>query len=346
MKKLITITTLAFLTFSCQKIEETLTIQEQSQDSSARITASSYSISGTKINFNASPVQLIGANAFHSFGAGGSDMQSWKLDIAREFVGNVKENPLTGWAIKDATGSYLHSLQAVVDSNRLSKRVTILCPFRWNGLSATDFTGTRPTQTAWYADFKVKLKQWAIQFKSQPDVWIELWNEPYRYDRADGYTDTIWMNDMNDLVSVIRGAGNPNIILVPCAEQGQDESVLNNKGAAFLKNKSNILFDIHAYEKWLLVPNIDIDTRLQKLKTNNLPVFFGEVAPMNAGTLMNPFYFLNTAYSRGLSITAWTWKYDGNDKDALLNAQGLPNDNANNNWGTTFKTTALKVRIP
>jgi hypothetical protein len=37
--------------------------------------------------------------------------------------------------------------------------------------------------------------------------------------------------------------------VVPAAEQGQDESVLLNKGTGFLKNKTNILYDIHAYEK-------------------------------------------------------------------------------------------------
>jgi hypothetical protein len=51
-------------------------------------------------------------------------------------------------------------------------------------------------------------------FKNQPDVWIEVWNEPYRYDRADGYTDAIWITDMNEMV-LIRDTGNQNIIVVP-----------------------------------------------------------------------------------------------------------------------------------
>lgn len=344
MKKLLTIVLLSFAIYSCQRTSEVLEVKDN--DSSFKIAAGTYAIAGSKITNNTTPVQLIGANAMHTFGAGGSDMKPWKLDIAREFVGNVKQNPITGWAIKDANGSYLHSLQAVVDSNRLSNRVTILCPFRWDGVSATDFTGKRPNQTAWWADFKVKLAQWAVQFKSQPDVWIEVWNEPYRYDRADGYTDAMWTSDMNELVAIIRNAGNTNIVLVPCAEQGQDESVLNNVGKSFLVGKSNILFDIHAYEKWLLVANSSIDARLQKLKTNNLPVFFGEVGPMNAGTLMNPSYFLNSLYTNGMSVTAWLWKYSNTDKDALLGTNGLPNDNSNNNWGTTFKNLATQTRNP
>jgi mannan endo-1,4-beta-mannosidase len=309
-------------------------------------TAEQYSIQNASILKLNSPVQLIGANTFHVFGAGSTDMNLWNLDVAREFAGNMKENPLTGAVIKDANGAYLYALQNIVDSNRANKRITILCPFGWDGTAATVFTGTMPTQTFWWADFKTKLQQWATQFKDQPDVWLEVWNEPYRYDRADGYTDDIWMSNMNELVNVIRNAGNNNIIIVPCAEQGQDESVLINKGSTFLVGKKNILFDIHAYEKWLLVTNTVMGNRLQQLKLNNLPVLFGETAPLNAGTLMNPQPLLDSIYAKGLSVCAWVWKYDGADTDALLDAAGLPNNNGNNNWGTVFKSLALRVRNP
>jgi mannan endo-1,4-beta-mannosidase len=306
-----------------------------------------YSIVDNKIYNYASPVQLLGANGLHTYAASsGNDMKNWHIDIVREFVSNMKEQPITGYPIQDGVGAWLHSLQAVVDSNRINNKITILCPFRWNGNTNTDFTGKMPSQTYWYADCKTKLAQWATHFINQPDVWIELWNEPYRYDRADGYTDDIWMNEMNDLTAAIRNTGNKNIVLVPCAEQGQDESVLINKGVAFLANKRNILFDIHAYEKWLQVPNSNMGSRLQQLKQNKLPIIFGEVAPMNASVLMNPKPFLDTVYSRGLSCMAWVWKYDGTDTDALLTASGLPNDNNNNNWGTTYKTFCLKVRNP
>ena len=180
---------------------------------------------------------MIGANALHVFSAGSSDMNSWNIDITREFIGNVKVSPITGNILLDATGAYLHSLQSIADSNRKNKRITIICPFRWDGLTATDFTGKMPRQTLWWNDFKIKLQQWAINFKDQPDVYIELWNEPYRYDRADGYTDDIWLNDMNELTAIVRNTANKNIIVVPCAQQGQDESVLINKGTAFLKEK-------------------------------------------------------------------------------------------------------------
>jgi mannan endo-1,4-beta-mannosidase len=124
-------------------------------------------------------------------------------------------------------------------------------------------------------------------------------NSTYRWDRADGYTDVIWQNDMNQIVTNIRSTGNTNIILVPCAEQGQDESVLVNVGNDFLSNKKNILFDIHAYEKWLLVTTAT--DRLNALQQQNIPYMLGEIAPMNAGVLMNPQSFLNELYTKGKS---------------------------------------------
>ena len=327
----------AILNFSCNKKNTT--------DAPNNFT-DKFTISGTKIYHYNNAVQLIGADAFHIFSAEGSDMNKWNIDIAREFVGNVKEARLNGAVFQDANGAYLHSMQSVADSNRKNNRVTIFCAFGWDGKATTEFTGKRPGQTAWWNDFKIKLQQWAAYFKDQQDVWIEIWNEPYRYDRADGYTDDMWFSDMNEMVGIVRNTGNGNVVLVPCAEQGQDESVLINKGAAFLVNKKNILFDIHAYEKWLLVSNNDIGNRLEQLRLKDLPVFFGEMAPLNASVLMNPKPLMDSLYNRGLSICAWVWKYDGNDKDALLDNNGLPNNNNNNNWGGIFNNLCLGVRKP
>jgi len=336
MKLFCSILIIISFTISCKK----------SSSAGSTVNTDPFTIIGNKIYNANNPAQLIGANTLHVFSAGSRDMNAWNIDIAREFIGNVKEQPLKGTSIKDANGSYLYSLQTIVDSNRINKRITILCPFGWDGTNSTLFTGTMPAQTIWWTNFKTQLQQWATQFADQPDVWIEVWNEPYRYDRTDSYTDDIWMNDMNSLVSIIRNIGNQNIILVPCAEQGQDESVLNNKGVAFLNGKKNILFDIHAYEKWLLVPATQIGSRLQQLKDNNIPVVFGETAPINAGALMNPSSFLDSVYNRGISVCAWVWENDSSDQDALLNDLGLPNNINNNNWGDTFKNISLKPRNP
>lgn len=325
---------LLFFFGSCQKEE------------SVSNSNSGYQITNSKITNNSKNIQLIGANTFHVFGAGSADMNSWNLDIAREFIGNIKETPLTGNPIQDSNGKYIYSLQNIVDENRKQNKISWICAFGWDGNQATLFTGKSPATTFWWEDYKAKLRLWAIQFKDQNDVWIEVWNEPYRYDRADGYTDAIWLQNMNELTTIIRGTGNNNIVIIPCAEQGQDESVLLNKGKEFLEGKSNILFDIHAYEKWLLDSPSNINNRLNTLNRNKLPIIIGETAPMNAGVLMNPDPFLNLVYDKGISVCAWVWKKDESDQDALMTRDGLPNNINNNNWGTTFKNLAIKTRNP
>lgn len=338
MKKNIffTIVILFQIITSCSKLDNVIQPINQTE----------YTISGTEILKSGKAIQLLGVNTFHSFGAGSNDMNSWNLDIAREFIGNIKDNPISGTPIQDSNGSWLHSLQSIVDGNRINNKITIICAFGWDGISENLFTGTMPKQTLWWNDYKIKLQNWAIHFKNQPDVWIEVWNEPYRFDRADGYTDAVWTSDMNEMVANIRDTGNNNIVIVPCAEQGQDESVLINKGTSFLVNKTNILFDIHAYEKWLLASNSDVQSRLDNLHSKNLPFLFGEIAPMNAGVLMNPQFFLNEIYNRGKSVCAWVWKYDQADTDALLTTDGLPNNNNNNNWGSMYKELASRIRKP
>jgi mannan endo-1,4-beta-mannosidase len=305
-----------------------------------------FSVRGNRIYNYSSPVQLIGTNALHVFGGSSNDMNSWNMNVAREFVGNMKESPLTGAAIQDANGAFLHSLQEIAANHRSNKRVTIFCPFGWDGTSATEFTGKRPSQMSFWKDYQARLAAWALLFKDQPDVWLEVWNEPYRFDRADGYTDDIWFSDMTEMVNVIRNAGNNNIVLVPCAEQGQDESVLLTRGTQFLTGKKNLLFDVHAYEKWLLVTNANMGGRLQQLRSATLPVIFGEVAPVNAGSLMDPKSFLDSIYANHFSVCAWVWKYDGSDQDALLDNNGQPNVTNNNSWGTLYREVALRTRKP
>lgn len=121
---------------------------------------------------------------------------------------------------------------------------------------------------------------------------------------------------MNEIVRIIRNTGNQNVILVPCAEQGQDESVLINKENEFLIKKSNIIYDTHAYRKWLLDTNSSINNRLEQLKLKNISIFYGETAPMNVRILMIPESLLEIIYDRGLSICGCVWKKDEINKNA------------------------------
>jgi mannan endo-1,4-beta-mannosidase len=303
-------------------------------------TTNTYTVSGNAFQKNGVPTSWRGANALHVFGGNSSDMNSWNVDIVREFIGNMRDTPLTGYPV-NVGRTYLYSLQNIVNDNRANGKVTILCPFGWDGTSATEFTGQNPSQTTWWTNYKKKFKTIANQFKNQPDVWFEVWNEPYWYDRSHGYSDTLWLSDMKAMVDNIRSTGATNIVLVPGAETGQDEAVLLAKGPSLLVGRSNIGFDIHAYEKWLGDTQGSVENRVQSVKNAGLAMLFGEVAPLNAGTLMNPANFLAAARTQSSTVSAWLWKYDGTDVDALLNADGTPNDNSNNIWGSTYRDFTL-----
>jgi mannan endo-1,4-beta-mannosidase len=301
-----------------------------------------YSVYGNRILKNGWPTYWRGANAMHVYGASSSDMNGWGIDIVREYIGNMRDNPLVGSA-QYINGEWLHSLQAVVDENRRNGKVTILCPFGWNGMS-NPFLGKNPSQTWWWSEYKVRYRQIANQFKNQPDVWFETWNEPYMWDRSNGYSDDLWLSDMQQMVDNIRSTGANNIIVVPGAETGQSESVILTKGKKLLSGRKNIVFDIHAYEKWLNDSQANIEARMQRLSDAGFAVIFGEIGPHNASDLMNPVPFLNAARRKRSTVIAWLWKYDSNDRDALLDTYGNPNDNNNYNWGSTYRSFAQEYR--
>ena len=342
-KKVLNYTTLRFLsmTAACAGLSLGFAMNAFAQISPQ------FQVSNGAILKNGVRHEFRGANGMHSFGGDSADMAAWQLDIVREFVDNLKENPLTGaYSVQSSTGAWLQPLQKIVNANRANGKVTILCAFGWDGTEATKFIGLNPSQTPFWNDYKTRFRAVANQFKNQSDVWFEVWNEPYYWDRTHGYSDALWLSDMKLMVDNIRSTGATNIILVPGAESGQDEKVILNQGALLLKGRSNIVFDVHAYEKWLFDSQATIEARIRQLNKAGFAVLFGETAPRNAGALMNPLAFLMATKNTKTSVCAWLWKWDGNDQDALLNANGTaPNDNNNNSWGSTFKAYALSPRL-
>lgn len=302
--------------------------------------ADTYTIVGSSFRKNNLPIVRRGVNVMHTFGGNSDDMKQWNIDIVREFIGNMRDTPISGYAV-NANGTYLHSLQNIADNNRANGKITIFCPFGWDGTSTTAFLGASPSQTSWWKDYLARYRAIANQFKNQPDVWLEVWNEPYWWDRSHGYSDDLWLRDMKAMVDNIRSTGANNIILVPGAETGQDESVILTKGKVLLSGRKNIGFDVHAYENWLRDSQSSVEARIQAVKKAGLAMLFGEVAPHNAAEVMNPTNFLAAARNQKSSVMAWLWKYDGSDRDALLNADGTPNNNSNYIWGSVYQAFTL-----
>ena len=79
--------------------------------------------------------------------------------------------------------------------------------------------------------------------------------------------------------------------------------------------QENILFDLHAYEKWMMGTALDEGTlaaRLQALRDGGFAVLFGECGVINSSGLMSGFtLFLDAMLQSNFPTLAWLWKYDG-----------------------------------
>ena len=306
-----------------------------------------YRINDNRFEKDGIAIHLKGVNAFNSFGVEtGELMADWQVSIVREFIGNLNEQPISGAPILDRKGQFLHSLEAIVQEHRQNNRVTIICPFGWvdeNG-EQTLLTGLNPSETSFYEDYKVKMREIATYFKGQDDVWFEVWNEPYHFNGENGYTDDLWLNDHIDMVNNLRAIdGFDNIILVQGNEQGQGETVLFSKGGDLLNRFDNIAFDLHAYGKWHDGATVEsMAQRLNAMLQAGLPIIFGEVGVIteNAG-LSDPTIFLNAVQQLEISTLAWAWQRDETIQNALLTTTNMPNDNNNGDWGSNFRVFLL-----
>jgi len=294
-------------------------------------------ITGPTITKNGVPVTFAGANALHVYGGSSDAMPGWRVGIVREFIRNLKDQPITGAVTYSTTSkAYFHSLRTIVTENRRNGLVTVLCPFGWDTL---EVLGLNPSQQPFYGEFKARMRAIAAEFRDEPDVWLEVWNEPYWWQGGRGYSDALWLSDMQDMVDNIRAAGNRNIVLVPGSQTGQSEDVILSQGAALLTGRSNILFDIHAYESWLLgASQTSIAARIAALKAAGVAIIFGETGPFNSGVQMEVQPLLNAAAAERIGVLAWLWKNDESDRSALRTTGGLPNDVNNGRWGSTFRT--------
>lgn len=302
-----------------------------------------FAVEGADLLKNGEIVNYKGVNAMQTFGLEDAELMSeWNIQIAREFIGNLREQPLDGGPILASDGVWYHPLQDIVDQNRANNIITILCPFGWvdNSGQQTLLTGLNPSSQSFYERYKAKMKQIAEHFKDQPDVWIQLWNEPYHWNNENDYSHELWLNDMKEMVDNLRWVdGFHNIIIVPGNEQGQSEDAVVVKGNELIEKRFNLLFDLHAYGKWLVnTSEKQLVARIERMKNKNIPFIIGEVGVQSVGGVMEIEPFLNAAKSTDITVLAWLWVRNTDYNNALLNDDGEPNSRGiNNYWGDRYK---------
>lgn len=301
-----------------------------------------FSVQGHSILKGGAAITLNGVNAMQTFGL--SDprlMNTWGVEIVREFIGNLREQPISGTPIQGSNGKWYHPLDAIVEQNRANDKVTLLCPFGWVNTSGERqlLTGLNPLEQPFYPEYKSKMQAIAAHFAGQSDVWIEVWNEPFQWNNENNYSHNLWLQSMNDMIKNLKEvAGFTNIIVVPGNAQGQSEEVLLVHASTLQTAFNNLVFDLHAYEKWLLNQSaLQIQERLRRLRENNIPVIFGEIGVENVGKLLPVDAFLSVAKRLEIPVLGWLWNKNSDDKNALLTNEGRPNAHEENNfWGERF----------
>lgn len=302
-----------------------------------------YAIDQGSILYQQKEVRYKGVNAMQTFGLNDPKlMNEWKIKIVREFIGNLREQPIVGSAIEGSDGVWYHPLQTIVDQNRANGMVTILCPFGWvdEGGNQELLTGMDPARQGFYPAYKQKMREIAQHFKSQQDVWVQVWNEPYHWDNQNGYTHNRWLNDMIDMADNLRSVSSfHSIILIPGNEQGQSEEAILSKGSQLLEGRYNILFDIHAYEKWLANSSEEsVVERLNTIKNKKFAFVIGEVGVNNVGGALPVAHFLEATDYTEVSVLGWLWNQNAPYKNALLTKEGVEHATPENNyWGKVFK---------
>lgn len=340
---LLTALLLLFWMVSCGVSDSAETDTESSVDFISIPESYPYQVDGGNILLNNKPFLRNGVNAMNIFGPENpEEMASWNVGIVREFIGNLREQPVTGGPVKASDGAWLHPLQTIAERNRSQNLVTILSPFGWVDNSGEQIllTGLNPSDQPFYNSYKTKLREIAEHFKNQPDVWIHLWNEPYHYNNENGYTDERWLSDHIDMVNNLRSVdGFYNIIVVQGNGQGQSEQAILNKGSELLAVQDNIVFDLHAYEQWLNGTTINvIRSRISALKNNGFAIIFGEVGVVNSTELMPVEPFLDAVFQEEIPTLGWLWVRNPDYQNALLDENGNPNNRNNNHWGGRFKS--------
>lgn len=341
MKNLLLYICASMLLLSCSKDDPNNKAIETSTEQGIE---NGYQVKDGLILFNNQNIQPKGVNALNSFGIRKDGLlEEWNVSIVREFIGNLREQPITGFAIQDAQTKFLHSLDSIVINHREKNRITILCPFGWVDElgEQTLFTGKNPREMVFYADYKAKMKQIAEHFKGKTDVWIQVWNEPYHFNNENNYSHELWLADHKDMVANLRNVdGFTNIILIAGNEQGQGETVLLEKGDNLLELHNNLLFDLHAYGKWNENSTVaGITERLSLLQQKQIPFLFGEVGVITEGApLSDPKNLLKVCNDLNIGALAWLWNRNTTDQNSLLTDEGAPNNVNNLNWGGTFKS--------
>jgi mannan endo-1,4-beta-mannosidase len=157
----------------------------------------------------------------------------------------------------------------------------------------------------------------AQEFGDNPYVWFDLHNEPGNSTS----NSQQWVNYHRELIDIIRAEGANNVIIVEGETWGQDylTQTITNHADAVIAGNENILFSIHAYDRW---NGRDIGAYFDNLHNQDIPIIVGEYGSENVGqsTLDASNRMMTAAQQREIGRIVWNAK--GDDLNDLTTGTG------------------------
>ncbi len=207
------------------------------------------------------------------------------------------------------------NLQTLVSNARSKNLVIILAGFWYdNDAFSTGTTpypdcqllGANPQQDSRWGSVMTRWQQIAnLPFiKNHSDVWLNIWNEPYYWDGSHGYTDDMWEVDAKAMVDSIRNIGASNIIVIEGSHTGQGHQVIIDRGMNVRQGRTNVLFDIHAYNSKWNISKTSIQLRFQQIRNSGNAFIVGEFAN-NGDEVWQP--VMDACRAEKVSLLSWLW---------------------------------------
>lgn len=165
---------------------------------------------------------------------------------------------------------------------------------------------------AWWKDM-------AVRFKDNDLVWFNPMNEPGAGSYSLSESVNKWYSTHDTLISAIRSVAPDNIIMVDEHDYGQGNGFVNgasssdsaivSKGEALKAKYSNLVFDVHMYEKWTNGKD-RFQSYVNTIRGKGLPIVVGEYGVGNNATKSVVDGMFTVAVPDKVGRIAWAWTGD------------------------------------
>lgn len=205
-------------------------------------------------------------------------------------------------------------------------------------LSLHDFVGGY-YDGEYQADYLAVLAQIAERYKDNPYLWIDIHNEPGRFEGRDGDYSR-WRAQMMLALDTVRAIAPDKILWLSGTAWGQDtgphwgHAPVNPDASALLANDDlvnaydNLVLTVHTYDQWQY-GQARLEDYFRQLTTHyEHPIIVGEYGPAlsQSATLPTPWLLhdvLQQAEFASVGRVAWTWAAtDANDLVSVADGSG------------------------